>query len=152
MVRGAQVVAGREELVRGGALERTALAGVYPVWSLRLVTEPPPRMRTGIYPVWPLRLVPAPGIYPFDPCDWWGGDPSRSGDHSGCSAARQASMRTRQVGLHLIGPPWEYTCASCVRLARRGNIPALSASDWSAVGTYPRRRRGRVFCRALRGR
>eukprot|EP00976_Prorocentrum_cordatum_P113279 1195673-Prorocentrum_minimum.AAC.2 len=29
-----------------------------------------------------------------------------------------------------------YTCTSCVRLVRRGNIPARPASDWSVVRIY----------------
>eukprot|EP00959_Pyramimonas_sp_CCMP1952_P141040 2951765-Pyramimonas_sp.AAC.1 len=32
-----------------------------------------------------------------------------------------------------IGPPREYTRASCVRLVRRENIPARPPSDWSAA-------------------
>eukprot|EP00959_Pyramimonas_sp_CCMP1952_P362413 7590076-Pyramimonas_sp.AAC.2 len=46
------------------------------------------------------------------------------------------------VGVYLrflrpIGLSWEYTRYYCARLVRRGNIPMITVSDWSAVGIYP---------------
>eukprot|EP00976_Prorocentrum_cordatum_P002014 40386-Prorocentrum_minimum.AAC.1 len=49
------------------------------------------------------------------------------------NAARAKQVKT----LTPIGPAWEYSHASYVRLVQRGNIPTRPTSDWSSVGIFP---------------